>query len=113
VDESLRTMKDPAAVRSAINAARSNGEVVSIVREFLSSLTLEESAAVPRGFIPTGITSAEEVMRAALEIAQKEVLSAFDAPEGDILKEIGSVLTTASTRVAALSLEQRTSARAG
>jgi hypothetical protein len=100
-------MKDPVAVRGALNNARTNGEVVSIVRDFLSSLTLEESTSVPRGLIPTGVTSADEVMQAALAIAQKEVLSAFDSPEMKFLQGIGSVLTAASARIAALSLEQK------
>jgi hypothetical protein len=98
-------MKDPIAVRNEINAARTSGDVVSIVRDFLSTLSVEESTAVPRGLIPTGITSTEDVMHAAVELAHKEILSAFDSPEVGVLKSIGSVLTAASSRLAVLSLQ--------
>jgi 5-formyltetrahydrofolate cyclo-ligase len=111
-DKFLVDMKDPTAVRTAIKGARTNGEVVGIVRDFLSSLSLEESASVPRGLIPTGINSAEAVMQAALEIAHKEVLSAFDSPESNLLKDIGSVLTAASAKLATLSLGLEDSAAA-
>lgn len=97
-------MQNPADVRVAIDRARTSSEVLTIVRDFLASLTAEEAALVPAGFIPRGITSVDEVMDAALEISHKELAATANSPEVQALRDVASILGAASTRIAAISL---------
>jgi hypothetical protein len=96
-------MKDCNDICLAIRAAKSEAEVIAAVRAYLASLEPQEIALIPKGLTSLGVSHAEEVVQAALEIAHREALAAFDAPESAFLKDAVKVFSTASMRLAALS----------
>jgi hypothetical protein len=88
----------------AIRAARSEAEVIMLVREYLSSLGTAEAALIPPGLTSLAVSHAEEVVQAALELAHREALAAYDAPEAAFLKDAVKVFAAASMRLASLTL---------
>lgn len=95
-------MKDTHSICRAIQAAPTEAHVVAIVREYLSSLSAAELAALPAGLTALGISHAEEVVQSALQLVHREMLSALDAPEAAFLKDAALIFSTAAQRLAAL-----------
>lgn len=102
-------MSSPKAACTAIQAASTEEQVISIVRGYLSSLSAEEVAFLPSGLTALGITHAEEVVQSALQLVHHEMLSVFKAPEAALLKDAAMVFSTAATRLASLAAQERKS----
>ena len=95
-------MKDSASTCLAIQAASSETQVISIVREYLSALGPEKTAFMPATVLNVGISYAKDIAQAALEIATREADAAPDAPEAALLRDVGTVLSTAAMRLVVL-----------
>jgi hypothetical protein len=95
-------VKDASTACTAISAASTEPEVISIVRAFLSSQSPEKAKMIPGGVVALGINHAREIAQAALEVARREALVAADAPEASFLKDVGAVLSTAAMRLLVL-----------
>ena len=72
------------------------------MRDYLSSLSVANTAFVPGTVLALGINHAKEIAQAALEVARHEAQAAADAPEAALLKDVGTVLSTAAMRLVVL-----------
>jgi hypothetical protein len=95
-------LKDTQSICRAIQAAPTEAQVITVVREYLASLDPTEIALLPAGLIGLGISHVEEVVQSALQLVHREMLSALDAPEAAFLKDAALVFSTAAQRLAAL-----------
>lgn len=87
-------------------AARTEFQVVSIVRAYLSSLGTDRMALIPGTVIAFGMNHTSGIVQAAVELARHEAETLADAPEAEILKEVGTVLSTAAMKLAVLTHSQ-------
>jgi hypothetical protein len=107
-------LKNSRSTCLAIQSASTEKEVLSSVRDYLSSLSPAEIALMPAGLAALGTSRAEEVVQSALQLVHHEMLVALDAPEADLIKDAVLVFSTAATRlatIAALNLMSPTNAR--
>ncbi|HXF77642.1 MAG TPA: hypothetical protein VN598_02175 [Usitatibacter sp.] len=95
-------MKDVDSTCVALRAASTEAQVVTILREYLSSLGTETVAYVPATVLSLGINHAKEIAQAAVEVGIREAQAAVDAPEAALLKDVGTVLSTAAMRLVVL-----------
>ena len=95
-------MKDSRSACAAIQTAATEEEVVLAVRGYLSSFSDAEVALMPAGLIALGTTDAQGVVQGALELVQREMLAALDAPGADLIRDAVLVFSTAATRLATL-----------
>jgi hypothetical protein len=95
-------LKDTQSTCRALQAAHTESQVVSIVREYISSLSPAELALLPAGLGSLGISHVEEVVQSALQLVHREMLSVLDAPEAAFLKDAALIFSTAAQRLAAL-----------
>ena len=93
-------MTDTHSTCAAIMAADSELQVVSIVRSYLASFSDEKAAFIPGSLIAFGVNHAREIAQAAVEVARREAQAA--AEEAAVLKEIGTVLSTAAMKLVVL-----------
>jgi hypothetical protein len=103
-------MSDCNSTCAAIMAANSESEVISIVRGYLSSFSMERAALVPPSLIAIGIDHAKEIAQAAVEVAHREAQAIADGPEATFLKEVGAVLSTAAMKLVVLACGEQTQA---
>ncbi|HEX4333544.1 MAG TPA: hypothetical protein VH040_15505 [Usitatibacter sp.] len=103
-------MSDCNSTCAAIMAANSESEVISIVRGYLSSFSMERAALVPPSLIAVGIDHAKEIAQAAVEVAHREAQAIADGPEATFLKEVGAVLSTAAMKLVVLACGEQTQA---
>ena len=87
---------------AAIMAAGSEGEVVTLVRKYLASLSAERAALVPSTVIAFGINHTRDLAQAAMDVATREAEALADGPEAAFLKEVGTVLSTAAMKLVVL-----------
>jgi len=97
-----KAMKDSTSTCHAIQAASTEAQVISIVREYFAGLSPEKAAFVPAAVLKVGANYAQDVAQAALEIANREADAAPDAPEAALLRDVGIVLSTAAMRLVVL-----------
>jgi hypothetical protein len=95
-------MKDPRSTCLAIQAASTEEQVIVVVREYLSSLSPDEIALLPKGLATLGTNHVEEVVQSAVQLAHHEMLAALNESEAVLLKDAVLVFSTAATRLAAL-----------
>jgi glucokinase len=95
-------LKKSASTCLAIQSAATEEQVVSAVREYLDTLSAEQVALMPAGLTVLARSHAEDVVHTALQLVHHEILSAFDAPEAELIREAVSVFSTAATRLATL-----------
>jgi hypothetical protein len=95
-------MMDSRAACLAIQAASSEKQVISAVREYLSSLSPAQIALLPASLAALGTSHVEEVVQSALQLVYHEMLAALDSPEAAFLKDPVQVFSTAATRLATL-----------
>ena len=95
-------MKDSRSTCRAIQTASTEQQVISVVREYLSSLSPAEVALMPAGLSALATSRAEEVVQSALQLVHHEMLVALDAPEAELIKDAVLVFSTAATRLATL-----------
>jgi hypothetical protein len=95
-------MTNASSTCTAIRTASTESEVVTLVRQYLATLSAEKTALVPPTLLALGINHAREIAQAAVEVASREALSASDAPEAQFLKDVGMVLSTAAMRLVVL-----------
>jgi len=95
-------MADSNSTCAAIMAAESEPEVISILRDYLSTLGPERTALLPGSLMALGINHAKEIAQAAVELAQREAQAVADSPEAGFLKEVGTVLSTAAMKLVVL-----------
>ena len=95
-------MKDSSSTCQAIQAASTEAQVISIVREYFAALSPEKAAFVPTAVLKVGMNYAQDVAQAALEIANREAHAEPDAPEAALLRDVGVVLSTAAMRLVVL-----------
>lgn len=96
-------MTDANSTCAAIMAADSESQVVSIVRDYLTSFSAEKAALVPGSLAAFGINYAKEIAQAAVEVARREAQAIADGPEATFLKDVGTVLSTAAMKLVVLS----------
>ena len=96
-------MSDCDSTCAAIRAAQSEREVISAVRSYLMSFGPDKAALVPPSLAAFGINYAKELAQAAVEVASREAQAAADGPEATMLKEMGTVLSTAAMKLVVLS----------
>jgi len=102
-------MSDCNSTCAAIMAAGSEGEVLSHVRKYLSSFTPDKAVLVPPSVLALAINHAKEIAQAAVEVASREAQAVADGPEATVLKELGTVLSTAAMKLVVLACgEQET-----
>lgn len=95
-------MKNSRSTCLAIQSASTEKQVLSSVRDYLSSLSPAEVALMPAGLAALGTSRAEEVVQSALQLVHHEMLVPLDAPEAELIKDAVMVFSTAATRLAAL-----------
>ena len=95
-------MKDSTSTCHAIQAASTEAQVISIVREYFAGLSPEKAAFVPTAVLKVGMNYAQDVAQAALEIANREARAEPDAPEAAFIRDVGIVLSTAAMRLVVL-----------
>jgi hypothetical protein len=93
----------------AIRAASTEAEVMSAVRDYLSSLSPDKVAILPPTLVTLGIDYAKDIAQAALELARHEALAVADAPQAAFLNDAATVLSTAAMRLAVLSVGMESS----
>lgn len=104
-------MKDTQSTVRAILAAATESQVVTVVREYLASLSPSQVALLPAGLTSLGISHVEEVVQSALHLVHREMLATLDAPEAVFLKEAALIFSTAAQRLAALAKRPGEAAR--
>lgn len=95
-------MKNSRSTCQAIQSASTENEVLSFVRDYLSSLSPAEVALLPAGLAVLGVGRAEEVVETALQLVHHEMLVVLDAPEAELIKDAVMVFSTAATRLATI-----------
>jgi hypothetical protein len=95
-------LKNSSSTCLAIQSASTEEQVLSSVRDYLSSLSAAEVALMPAGLAALGTSRAEEVVQSALQLVHHEMMVALDAPEADLIKDAVLVFSTAATRLATL-----------
>jgi|KBSSwiStaDraftv2_1062776.scaffolds.fasta_scaffold1807207_2 hypothetical protein len=95
-------MTDSNRTCAAIMAAGSEGEVVTLVRNYLASLSADKAALIPSSVIALGINHAREIAQAAVEVASREAEALANGPEAAFLKEVATVLSTAAMKLVVL-----------
>jgi hypothetical protein len=98
---------------AAIMAADSESQVVSIVRDYLTSFSAEKAALVPGSLAAFGINYAKEIAQAAVDVARREAQAIADGPEAQFLKEVGTVLSTAAMKLVVLACGEETQSAEG
>ena len=93
-------MTDAASTCRALQSATTTQDVTSIVRTYLAGLGMDKAAILPGTLLALGIDHAQEIAAAALEVARREV-QATDS-DAVVLKEVGTVLSTAAMRLVVL-----------
>lgn len=106
-------MSDCKSTCAAIMAADSEGEVVSLLRDYLASFGPEKVALVPPSLLAFGVNHAKEIAQAAVEIANREAQAIADGPEAVFLKEVGTVLSTAAMKLVVLACGEPAQAAEG
>ena len=89
----------------AIQKAETPSAVFGLVCEYLSSLGSETAAILPASVMAL-CAGTHEIAASALAIAQREAAVAPDSTEAKMLKDVGTVLSTAAMRLAMLSAEE-------
>jgi hypothetical protein len=97
-------MGSVAPALTAIRAAKTESEVIAAIRNYLATLTEDELALIPAGFKALGLITTDEIARAAVELAQREVLAVGEAPESQLLRDAAAVFSTAAMRLASIAL---------
>ena len=73
-------MNDRRATCIAIQTASTEAEVILAVRNYLSSLDADKIALIPPTLLTVGISHAQEIAQAALELARREATAVLDLP---------------------------------
>lgn len=90
----------------AIQTATTKADVISAVRKYLTSLDASKVALMPPTLLTWGIDHARELAQASIELASRELTTApLDEPTAEFLKEAATVFSTASMRLAVLSVD--------
>lgn len=84
-----------------LNSATSEAEVVSVVREYLALLTPEELSALPEACRPGKLVDGADLASYAVEMVRHRSSDGLEA--SDRTHRIAALLTSASTRLSALS----------
>lgn len=87
----------------AIQTAATHADVISAVRNYLSSLDARKVALMPPTILTVGIDHAKELAQASIELAHRELAGSLDEPTAAFLKEAATVFSTAAMRLAVLS----------
>lgn len=106
-------MSDSKSTCAAIMAADSEGQVIALVRNYLSSFTADKAALVPPSLVAFGINHAQEIAQAAVEVANREAQAVANGPEAAFLKDVGTVLSTAAMKLVVLACGEQAQAAAG
>jgi hypothetical protein len=96
---------DCAEICRTIGAATTEAEVVAAVRRYLGTLEYRKLAALPASLISLQVNHAADIAAAAVDLVRHEATVAQDTPEAMLLKELGTVLSTAAMRLAVLCIE--------
>lgn len=89
----------------AIQTAKTKTDVISAVRNYLSSLEASKVALMPPTLLALGVDHARELAQASIELASREATAALDGPTVAFLKEAATVFSTAAMRLAVLSAD--------
>ena len=89
----------------AIQTATTKADVISAVRKYLTSLDASKVALMPPTLLTWGIDHARELAQASIELASRELTAPLDEPTAAFLKEAATVFSTASMRLAVLSVD--------
>ncbi|MGZ5036754.1 MAG: hypothetical protein ACXWG1_08025 [Usitatibacter sp.] len=95
-------MKTSDGACRAIRAAKTEGEVVAAVREYLDSLSPQEAGALPAQVLAFGLSQVEEVVHSALDLVHRQMLAMREGPESQVLTDVTLVFSTAAKRLAVL-----------
>ena len=90
--------------QARIRQASSEEAVLAIVREFVQSLPRDGLARLPASSRPDGVGARDEVIALNVQVARDELLCNGPAEVRELLREMVTVLTEASTRLSSLSL---------
>ncbi len=97
-------MGNAAPALTAIRLAKTESDVIAAIRDYLASLSAEELALIPGGFRALGLITIDEILQAAVELAQREMLAVAEAPETEVVRDAANVFSTAAIRLATISL---------
>ena len=95
-------MKSSDVACRAIRAAKTEGQVISAVQEYLKSLDSAELALLPADILAFGVRHAEEALHAALHFVHGQMLQVGEGSATESMTEMTLVFTTAAKRLASL-----------
>jgi hypothetical protein len=94
----------PAIWATVLAEAHAESQVVSVVRDFVASITPEELAHLPAGVRPGRFVDAVDVNDFALVVALHNLAPNSNEPEPGLQVRIGTFFAAASHRLAQLTL---------
>ena len=85
-----------------LDSARTEHDLVTIVREYIATWTPEELGRLPASCRPGKVNDAEDVSELAFGLASAHIAFSGELPDRLLLERLMSFFTHAATRLAAL-----------
>ena len=93
--------------QQAVRLAPTEASLVGVVAEYLEGLPAEARAGLPQAARPGAIRGAEDIVALTLQVAREELMFSGGAETAALLREMLSVLTEATGRLASMSIDAR------